>query len=114
MGFPIPFQTLTLEKFMLHEYFKQHFMHQKFKREISNLPFLSARFQAGKSLGFHKMKEKNGLLSYILGGKSGFTMLHKFINCARLSLKIHMSQINFNLNHELTVHINLLPPSPNV
>ena len=38
-GFPISFQTLILEKFMLYQYFKQHYMHQKLKREISNLSY---------------------------------------------------------------------------
>ena len=35
-GVPILFQTLILEKLMLHQYFKQHFTHQK---GVSNLPF---------------------------------------------------------------------------
>ena len=74
-------------------------------------PFFECKIPGREIFRFSQNGRKNRLLSYILGGKSGFTMLHKFTNCASLSLKIHMSQINFNPNHELTVHINLLPPS---
>ena len=57
-GFPISFQTLILEKFMLHQYFKQHYMHQKFKREISNPSFQVQGSWQGNLEVFTKWKRK--------------------------------------------------------
>ena len=57
-GFPISFQTLILEKFMLHQYFKQHYMYQKFKKEISNLSYQVQGSWKGNLEVFTKWKRK--------------------------------------------------------
>lgn len=53
----------------------------------------------GKSRGFHKMKEKNSLSAYILGSKSHLTLVLKFKNRARRSVKNNASYTNFGLNY---------------
>lgn len=53
----------------------------------------------GKSRGFHEMKEKNSLSAYILGSKSHLTLVLKFRNHARRSVKNNASYINFGLNY---------------
>lgn len=53
----------------------------------------------GKSRGFHKMKEKNSLSAYILGSKSHLTLVLKFKNRARRSVKNNASYTNFSLNY---------------
>ena len=85
-GFPISFQTLILEKFMLHLYFKQHYMHQKFKGKFQ-ISLFKCKVPGREILRYSLNERENGLVTYILGGKSGFTMLHKFTYCACLSLK---------------------------
>lgn len=62
--------------------------------ENSRVTYLNGKIQislvlkvTGKSRGFHKMKEKNPLSAYILGSKSHLTLVLKFKNHARRSVK---------------------------